>query len=71
MRIRLNDAGFVPDLIVALLRGDCLPVLVNATTVEVMHPYAVDNREAAIEMLFFLRAWNLMSGTQAVVVPQS
>ena len=71
MRIRLETSAFAAELVASLLRGHCVPVLVDETTVDVIHPHAVDSREAAVEILFFLRAWEIKNGIQAAIIPRS
>jgi hypothetical protein len=58
MKVRISSAG-IADLAEALLHGDCLCVPAQDETCEVLHPYAEDEREAKIELAFFLRAWQL------------
>ena len=57
MRIHLSDVSYVQDLILALLRGDCLVTPTGLDTLAVIHPSAGDESEARTELLFFLRAW--------------
>lgn len=57
MRIRVSDSTWLGKLAADLLRGDCLASAVDAETLEVLHPYAHDEREARTELAFFLRAW--------------
>jgi hypothetical protein len=56
-RVRVSHPGVITDLIEALWRGDCVPDQVAADTCVVVHPFAFDDREASIEIGFFLKAW--------------
>jgi hypothetical protein len=58
MKVRISPEG-LGELSEALLHGDCLCVPAQDETCEVLHPYAADEREAKIELAFFLRAWQL------------
>jgi hypothetical protein len=57
MRVRLSDASYAHDLTAALLRGDSLVTPAGHDTFTVVHPFARDEHEARMELLFFLRAW--------------
>lgn len=57
MRIRISEPQLLPQLLESLSNGDCLATPVDAATCEVVHAQAADEREARIELLFFLRAW--------------
>jgi hypothetical protein len=57
MRIHLSDSAWLSTLIDDLVRGGCVPSKVDDETVDVIHPYARDAREARTELAFFLRAW--------------
>jgi hypothetical protein len=57
MRVHVSDPSVITDLVISLLKGDCVPELVAECTVDVIHPYAVDDKEARVEISFFLRAW--------------
>ena len=57
MRVRISEPKLLPQLIESLLRGDCAARPVDETTCEVVHGAASDEREARIELTFFLRAW--------------
>jgi hypothetical protein len=57
MRVRISDPQLLPQLIESLLRGECAARPVDETTCEVVHASASDDREARIELTFFLRAW--------------
>lgn len=58
MKVRISPEG-LEELSEALLHGDCLCIPAQDETCEVLHPYAFDEREARIELTFFLRAWQL------------
>jgi hypothetical protein len=57
MRLHLSDASYLDELADDLLRGDCLPTRTSGDTLLVAHPWARDEHEARVELLFFLRAW--------------
>ena len=57
MRVHVSDPSFLAALVEDLLRGGCVPSRVDYETVDVIHPDAVDAREAQTELRFFLRAW--------------
>ena len=59
MRIRLSDESYVPRLESSFLAAGCLAHEVDPVTIRVVHPYALDTTEAALELQFFLRAWQL------------
>jgi hypothetical protein len=57
MRVRISNPDLLPKLLESLARGDCVTVPVDDATCEVVHRDALDEREARVELLFFLRAW--------------
>jgi hypothetical protein len=57
MRVRISEPRLLPQLGESLNRGDCLTLRVDETSCEVVHRAALDEREARIELLFFVRAW--------------
>ncbi len=57
MRIRINRPELMHDLIAALCGGDCACEPVDEGTLAVTHRTAEDEREARIELTFFLRVW--------------
>lgn len=57
MRVHISDASCLVELVHDLLRGDCLPLAVNAETLEIVHLDAHTADEARTELTFFLRAW--------------
>jgi hypothetical protein len=71
MRIRLNDPGAAPDLVDALAAADCVAEPTEDGVVKVDVPWASaegDERQAEIELCFFLRAWEAQRpGLVAVV----
>lgn len=58
MKVRVSSEC-VAELSEALLYGDCLCLPAPDETCEVLHPYAADEREAKIELAFFLRAFQI------------
>lgn len=57
LRIRLTDPTLWWDLLQLLREGECSAVRLDERTVEVTHRRAADDREARIELAFFIRAW--------------
>jgi hypothetical protein len=57
MRVRISEPRLLPQLVESLNRGDCLTMRVDDATCEVVHAEASDEREARLELTFFLRAW--------------
>jgi hypothetical protein len=57
--VRLTDPHLLPELIRALVRGGCRPVMVDSRSCAVTHPDAIDAAEADAEIAFFVRAWAL------------
>lgn len=57
MRVRISEPRLLPLLVESLTRGDCLTVPVDDSTCDVLHQEALDEREARLELVFFLRAW--------------
>jgi hypothetical protein len=57
MRIRISEPRLLPHLLESLRRGDCLALPLDDATCEVVHEDAETEREARIELTFFLRAW--------------
>ena len=45
------------DLMQSLRRGGCVPLQLTSETCVVDHPQAADEREARVELGFFLKAW--------------
>ena len=57
MTVYVSDSACVPKLVDDLLRGGCVPSMVDHETLEVIHPHAENAAEARTELVFFLRAW--------------
>jgi hypothetical protein len=57
MRVHINDPAALKSLVDSLGRADCLCRRTGRHTITVGHPTAVDEREARLELTFFLRAW--------------
>jgi hypothetical protein len=57
LRIHVNDPGRLGELHDALARAECRPVEVEDDTLLIAHPLALDEREARLELSFFLKAW--------------
>ena len=64
LRIHINDPARLGELHEALARAECRPVAVEDDTLLIVEPLALDDREARLELNFFLRAW------QAAQVPE-
>jgi hypothetical protein len=62
MYIRLRDPELLGSLIESLVAARCLAVAVDDRTCRVEHPDAVDDRQATVEMRFFVRAWQRRHG---------
>ena len=57
MRVYVNDPARLEELQAALREASCISVPIDDGTLDVTHPSALDEREALIELSFFLRAW--------------
>ena len=57
MLVHVNDPSALKSLVESLARADCSCRRAGRQTVDVAHPSAVDEREAQLELTFFLRAW--------------
>ena len=60
MRLLISHPELAPELVYALNETDCLAARTALDTVEVFAPWLVeggDTRQAADELLFFVRAW--------------
>jgi hypothetical protein len=57
MRVRLAEARLTEELTVALREAGCVSVAGEGGVVHVGLPTARDDREEAIELTFFLKAW--------------
>jgi hypothetical protein len=56
-RIRITDTTLLSDLLQSLHKGDCSAVRLPDGTYEVVHRHATNDREARLELAFFIRAW--------------
>jgi hypothetical protein len=57
IRIRLTEPRLWWDLLQSLGEGGCSAVQLEDGTVEITHSEASDQREARLELMFFVRAW--------------
>ena len=60
MKLLLSHPELAPELVYALNETDCLAARTALDTVEVFAPWLLeggDTRQAADELLFFVRAW--------------
>jgi hypothetical protein len=57
MRIRLSDPFHVDELDASLRQAEIVSVRADDTTLVVLHPLALDESEAKIELTFFVKAW--------------
>jgi hypothetical protein len=57
MRIRLSDPFHVDELDASLRQAEIVSVRTDDTTLVVLHPLALDESEAKIELTFFVKAW--------------
>jgi hypothetical protein len=59
MRLLLSHPELAPELVSALNETDCLAARTGAATVDVFAPWLErgDPAQAAMELLFFVRAW--------------
>jgi hypothetical protein len=57
LRIRITNPALWWDLLQSLATGGCSAVRLPDGTVEVTHHSAADDREARVELAFFVRAW--------------
>jgi hypothetical protein len=57
VRVYVNDSTRLAELHADLLEARCLSEAVGDNVLDVVHPPAHDEREALIELTFFLRAW--------------
>jgi hypothetical protein len=57
MRVHVNDPSALRSLVDCLRRADCSCRRVGRRTVDVVHAAALDDREARLELTFFLNAW--------------
>jgi hypothetical protein len=57
MRIRLSDPFHVDELDASLRKAEIVSVRADDSTLVVLHPLALDESEAEIELTFFVKAW--------------
>jgi len=57
MRIRLSDPFHVDELDASLREAEIVSVRADDSTLVVLHPLAMDESEAEIELMFFVKAW--------------
>ena len=57
MRIRLSDPFHVEELDASLREAEIVSVRADDSTLVVLHPLALDESEAEIELTFFVKAW--------------
>ncbi len=71
MTIRFSDPRIADDLLEALGAADCIAERVADDTVEVEIPWverADDRRQAEVELVFFVRAWEAQHPGLATLV---
>lgn len=59
LRIHITDPALRTDLVRSLDESDCSAVQLADGSVEVRHRQATNEREALLELLFFVRAWQI------------
>jgi hypothetical protein len=57
LTVHVDDPECVPELLAALRRSGCRARQIGPTVCRVVHSAALDEREARVELAFFLRAW--------------
>jgi hypothetical protein len=57
MCIKLSDPIHVDELDATLREAEIVSVRADDSTLVVLHPLAIDEREAEIELTFFVKAW--------------
>jgi hypothetical protein len=57
MLVHINDPSALKPLVESLVRADCSCTPTGRRTLRVRHPSATDEREARLELTFFLKAW--------------
>ena len=72
MEVRINNPAWADELVEALNRGDCAAVRTGVDTLEVVFTSLEgedDVRQAGLELVFFLRAWQARyPGVEAILV---
>lgn len=66
MRVRLAEARLTEELTVALREAGCVSVPGDGGVLDVALPTAHDEREEAIELAFFLKAWQARCPSGAI-----
>jgi hypothetical protein len=70
LTVYVSSAELVDDLIASFSRGGCPARRTGLRSCSVDHAAAVDEREARIEVAFFLRAWRTRHGpVRALLAP--
>jgi hypothetical protein len=59
MTVEITDGALLAELIDAFARGGCRADRTTERACHVDHPLATSKAEAALEVAFFLRAWQL------------
>ena len=68
LKLELNDADFLAEIMAALSRNGCLTNRITPKVCRVVYPRASDAREAWLEIGFFIRAWQVQHpGVEAVL----
>jgi hypothetical protein len=59
MKLVISHPELAPELVFALNQSDCLAARIGRNTLEVFVPWLRDagEEQAAMELLFFVRAW--------------
>jgi hypothetical protein len=57
VRIKLSDPILVDELDATLREAEIVSVRADDSTLVVLHPLAIDESEAKIELTFFVKAW--------------
>lgn len=57
IQIRLNDPAALEELRATLAASDYSTARIDAATLLVTHPLAIDEDEARVELAFYLKAW--------------
>ena len=70
LTVYVSRADLVEDLVASFRRGGCAARRTGPRSCSVDHAAAVDDREARIEVAFFLRAWRTRHGrVRALLAP--
>lgn len=68
LRLELNDEALLVEVMGALARNGCLTNLITPKECRVVYPRASDQREAWLEVGFFIRAWQVQHpGVEAIL----